>query len=130
MTNRKQPSTGFNTLLAGGLMVALIALMVDVQTRRFPSSNAADFSECAGDIQGHVTLSEEHLANVLSISERDSKDKVRAILSEPYCVLPSVEVRSGVQADREVYPLAFDEHAWLVLLFEGDEYAGYHIRTQ
>ncbi|WP_179228673.1 hypothetical protein [Leptolyngbya ohadii] len=33
-------------------------------------------------------------------------------------------------SERAVYPLAFDRQTWLVVLYEGEEYAGYQFRVQ
>jgi hypothetical protein len=129
MTARKRPNYRLNLLLAGGLLATLFGLMTEAQIRRTPKASIDVSSECASDAQSHVVLTEEHLASVLAVSERESKDKIRAILEEPYCTLPTVEIRAGVNAEREVYPLAFNDHAWLILLFEGDEYAGYRISS-
>lgn len=131
MKTRGSQTSTFNTLLAGGLMFTLFGLMVDVQNIRPKEESAVrQFEGCEGDVQANVILSREQLAEVLSVAERDAKEKIRAILAEPYCVLPSVEIRYGVQAEREVYPLDFDPKAWLVILYEGDEYAGYRISFQ
>jgi hypothetical protein len=46
-------------------------------------------------------------------------------VSEPYCKLPTLNVRAGVEAEREAYPLEFDPATTLVILYENDEYAGY-----
>ncbi|WP_430686000.1 hypothetical protein [Leptolyngbya sp. AN02str] len=80
---------------------------------------------CQEVIQSQAVLSRDQLARLLAIPERDRKENVRAIMSEPYCQLPSVEVRQGVVAEREAYPLAFDPQTWFVVLYEGEEYAGY-----
>lgn len=130
MTAPKPQVSTFNVLLAGGLMFTLLGLMMDVQGSKPKTEEVREFRGCEGDVQTEVVVSREQLAQVLTIPERDARDKVRQILAEPYCVLPSVEVRSGVKAEREVYPLAFDSKAWLVILFEGDEYAGYRISVQ
>lgn len=130
MTAPKPQVSTFNVLLAGGLMFTLLGLMMDVQVNQPQAEEVRDFLGCEGDVRAEVVLSREQLAQVLTVPERDSRDKVRQILAEPYCVLPSVEVRYGVKAEREVYPLAFDPTAWLVILFEGDEYAGYRISVQ
>lgn len=111
-------------------MFTLVALMMDVQTRQPNVTRSQSFRGCNDDIQENVALSQQQLAQILTIPERDSKDTIRDMLATPYCTLPSVEVRSGVNAEREVYPLAFSSQMWLVLLFEGDEYAGYRIMTQ
>lgn len=120
----------FNVLLAGGLIVALVGLMMDVQTRSPSPPDVKPFSSCNNDIQADVALSRQQLAHLLAIPERDSKDKIRDMVETPYCTLPTVEVRSGVNATREVYPLAFAPQTWLILLFEGNEYAGYRIAVQ
>lgn len=130
MTVYKTHVSTFNLLLAGGLIFTLIGLMIDVHTRKPHTSTNQNFAGCNENINSNIFLSQEQLAQVLMIPERDSKEKIREMLAEPYCVLPSVEVRSGIQAEREVYPLKFAPQAWLILLFEGDEYAGYRISIQ
>jgi hypothetical protein len=46
-------------------------------------------------------------------------------MNAPYCRLSELEVRAGVRAQREAYPLAFDPQTWFVVLYEGDQYTGY-----
>ena len=99
--------------------------MVDVGSVTQP---AADSPLCPPTVQSDSFLSRDTLAKLLSIPERDSKASVRQTLGEPYCTLSPLEVRAGVQADREVYPLAFDDNAWVVVLYEGEEYAGYDFK--
>ncbi len=130
MTAYKSQFSTFNALLAGGLIFTLLGLMIDVQTQTPTANSIKPFAGCDGEIQADVVLSQAQLAQILTVSERDSKEKIRAMLTIPYCVLPSVEVRSGVKAEREVYPLAFAANTWLILLFEENEYAGYRISTQ
>lgn len=81
--------------------------------------------DCQEVIQPQTTLSRETLAELLTVPERDSRERVSAILGEPYCVLPGMRVRAGTIAIREAYPLEFDPEMWLVILYEGGEYAGY-----
>ncbi|MGB3615582.1 MAG: hypothetical protein WBA10_17440 [Elainellaceae cyanobacterium] len=111
--------------LAGSSIMAGLLLMVDVGGVKQP---AAEQSVCQPAVQSEAFLSRDALAKLLSIPERDSKVAVKQALGEPYCVLSPMEVRAGVQADREVYPLAFDENAWVVVLYEGEEYAGYDFK--
>lgn len=118
--------------LAGGLL-ALVGLVVfDLpggQNARRPSEATATPREnCTRIVQAEATLSREQLAQLLTIPERDPKERVRAVVAEPYCELPSLEVRSGVEAHREAYPLAFDPTIHLVILYENDEYAGYRFK--
>lgn len=118
-------------LLAGGLMFALLGLLIDVRSM-VPLGNASNSKGevCQGNVKSEVVLSRDQLAQLLTVPERDTKARVRDILKEPYCQLPSLEVRAGVAAEREAYPLEFDPQTWLVILYEGDEYAGYRFTYQ
>lgn len=118
-------------LLAGGLMFALVGLLIDVRGM-VPLGNSSNSKGevCQGSVKSEVVLSREQLAQLLTVPERDTKARVRDILKEPYCQLPSLEVRAGVAAEREAYPLEFDPQTWLVILYEGDEYAGYRFTYQ
>jgi hypothetical protein len=118
-------------LLAGGLMFALVGLLIDVRGMVPAENSSRSESEvCQGSVRSEVELSREQLAQLLTVPERDTKARVRDILKEPYCQLPSLEVRAGVAAEREAYPLEFDPQTWLVILYEGDEYAGYRFSHQ
>jgi len=115
-------------LVAGGLVFATVGLLFDFQGMRSwlqrptPSTTT---EACETIVQANAQLSREQLAQLLTIPERDAKDRVRQMVSDPYCRLPELTVRSGVVAEREAYPLAFDPQTKLVLLYEKDEYAGY-----
>jgi hypothetical protein len=105
-------------------MLALVGMLVDLRNMLQPpqlNSNAM----CEEVVQSQSVLSRHELASLLKIPERDSKETVREIVNEPYCRLPSVEIRANVTAEREAYPLEFDPQTWFVILYEGDEYAGY-----
>ena len=121
-------------LLLVGLFLMGFALMADVRRVGSLVSNSLSVSPppeiCQGDIHPDVVLSREKLAAFLTISERDLKSRVQEILQQPYCQLPGIEVRAGVISERAVYPLAFDPQTWLVVLYEGEEYAGYQFRFQ
>lgn len=124
------PST-LKPLLAGGLVFALLGLLIDVRgtiSQEQPITNHHE--ACQGAVSSQVAISEDQLATLLTVPERGSKTRVRDILKEPYCQLPSLQVRAGVAAEREVYPLEFDSQARLVILYEGDEYAGYRLSFQ
>ena len=112
----------FKPLLVGGFVVAVLSLLLDLHG----VVKAKNHGEvCQEIVQSKATLSREQLAQLLTIPERDRKSKVQGILKTPYCKLPKLEVRAGVSAEREAYPLEFDPQTWLVILYEGDEYAGY-----
>jgi hypothetical protein len=118
-------------LLAGGLMFALVGLLIDVRGMvSLGNSNTSKGEVCQDSVQSEVVLSRAQLAQLLTVPERDTKTRVRDILKEPYCQLPSLEIRAGVAAEREAYPLEFDPQTWLVILYEGDEYAGYRFSHQ
>lgn len=123
------PQFPLKPLLAGGVMFALFGLVFDFHGMKAwvpqPSRASASGESCEAIVQADSTLSREELAQVLTIPERDTKERIRAIVSEPYCELPDLKVRAGVVAKREAYPLEFDPKTHLVILYENDEYAGY-----
>ncbi|MBD2089085.1 hypothetical protein H6F67_04355 [Microcoleus sp. FACHB-1515] len=118
---RRKPRRKGAIFLAGSSMLAAGLLFVDLHGVK-PN---APKSVCQQVIQARSVLSRDELAKLLNVRERSSKSAVQAIVSEPYCKLAPIEIRAGVRADREAYPLAFDPNTWLVVLYEGDEYAGY-----
>ncbi|MEA5466852.1 hypothetical protein [Leptothoe sp. PORK10 BA2] len=85
---------------------------------------------CQKIVQSSAVLSREQLGQILTVPERSNQQTVRDIVAEPYCQLPSIEIREGVTATREVYPLAFEPSTWLVMLYEGEEYAGFSFSFQ
>lgn len=131
-------------LLLGGLALGAIALTTDARRAgSLTHAIAASFTrspdpqairrqpdDCQAEVQEGVIISREQLAAFLTVSERDARSRVEEILQTPYCTLAQLEVRAGVQAERAVYPLAFDPQTWLVVLYEGEEYAGYQFRIQ
>lgn len=108
-------------------MLVLIAVLMDVQKTVQPSSEAAfaNSEVCQEIIQAESVLSREELSNLLAIPERESREVVREAIAEPYCYLKDIEIRAGVPAQRAAYPLEFEPQTWFVVLYEGDEYAGY-----
>ncbi len=85
---------------------------------------------CQGAVSEGVVISRQQLAEFLTISERDPRTRVEEMLKAPYCQLPNLEVRAGATAERFVYPLAFEPQTWLIVLYEGDEYAGFRFLIQ
>lgn len=126
----RSPAVGMQSLMIAGMVVGLAALLLDVR-HLLPLNALGDRpQDCQGEVNQNVVISREQLAQFLTVSERDSKAKVEQILQSPYCLLPSLDVRAGATAERAVYPLAFDRETWLVVLYEGEEYAGYQFRLQ
>ncbi|ASC71282.1 hypothetical protein XM38_022340 [Halomicronema hongdechloris C2206] len=119
---RRRSRRQAGVLLAGSSMLALAALVV-TPFDRSEQSRTADL--CQQRVQSQSVLSRDELSQLLTVAERSSKETVRQIIQEPYCVLSPVTVREGAQAEREAYPLEFDPQTWFVVLYEEGEYAGY-----
>ncbi len=130
-------------LFLGGLLIGTLALTMDAHraglvtnflTGKLTPVNTPATprqpDDCQGEVNPNVMISREQLASFLTISERDVRTRVEQVLSTPYCHLANLEIRAGVQSERTVYPLAFDPQTWLVVLYEGEEYAGYQFRIQ
>ncbi|MEM8806859.1 MAG: hypothetical protein AAGF01_12600 [Cyanobacteria bacterium P01_G01_bin.38] len=112
--------SGVLTLLSFGLGLGF----------RYQAEAAASKELCQEVVAAKAVLSRAQLGQLLTVPERAGRQAVRTIVQEPYCTMAGIEVRSGVKAEREAYPLAFDPNTWLVLLYEGDEYAGYGFSFQ
>ena len=83
---------------------------------------------CSGEVLSSAQLSREQLAKLLTVPERDSKQRIRQIVDQPYCQLEPLGVRAGVEAEREAYPLAFAPDTTFIILYEDGEYAGYDFK--
>ena len=119
---------GTKPLLFASLTMILASLLMDFNElpgNLLSSTSTRQNTNCNQVVSDTAKLSREQLAKLLTIPERDAKERVRQVVSEPYCQLPTLNVRSGVAAEREAYPLAFDPGTTLVILYENDEYAGY-----
>lgn len=114
------------SLLLTGLTLAVLALLVDVRPERVSSGVQDD--RCQTVVNNEAVLSRDELTALLSIPERETMASIRAVVDQPYCQLPDLELRVGAIARREAYPLEFDPETWLIILYEGDEYAGYDFR--
>jgi hypothetical protein len=105
-------------------MLALVGVLVDVGDL-FAAKTERSPDVCQEVVDSTAVLSREQLSELIAIPEREPKDMVRAIVQEPYCTLPDLEVRAHVTAEREAYPLEFDPKTWFIVLYEEGEYAGY-----
>lgn len=123
-----QRQIGMRLFLLGGAIAVIAGLSTDIQ-KTIAAQQTARPDNCAGAVNNQAMISRDQLATFLTISERRPKAEVQDVLQAPYCQLPGLEIRAGVPAERAVYPLAFDPRTWLVVLFEGDEYAGYQLRV-
>ena len=116
--------------LATGWGVAAIGLLLNASTYFKVDAASTDKDNCQKIVQSSAVLSRKQLGKILTVPERSNQNTVRNIVAEPYCQLPSLEIRDGITATREAYPLAFDPSTWLVMLYEGDEYAGFSFSFQ
>ncbi|MEX0272239.1 hypothetical protein AB3R30_24265 [Leptolyngbyaceae cyanobacterium UHCC 1019] len=121
-TMDRRNRSGVKYMLAGGSVLAALGLLVDPQGL-LPKTSAKD--SCQQVIRETAVLSREQLTQMLSVPERANKQAIRQVMQLPYCRLSTIQPRAGITAEREAYPLAFDPKTWLVVLYEGDEYAGY-----
>ncbi|MEL6469579.1 MAG: hypothetical protein AAFQ74_07610 [Cyanobacteria bacterium J06623_4] len=140
-SSKLSPQT-IKPLIACGLIFALAGLLFDINGIKTLLTNPAAFmgsattgkatqqlaSACTTEVSATSKLSREQLLALLAVPERDSKTRIREIVQEPYCQLSSLDIRAGVEAQREAYPLAFDPNTTLVILYENDEYAGYRFK--
>lgn len=112
-------------LLIAVFLLPLVAVLI-IDLHKGSSGRVTRRTEtCQGAVSEGVVISRQQLAEFLTISERDLRTRVEEMLKAPYCQLPNLEVRAGATAERFVYPLAFDPQTWLIVLYEGDEYAGF-----
>jgi hypothetical protein len=117
------PRATVKYMLAGGSVLLSLGLLMDF--RGLMPSSLRSQEVCQRVVRADATLSRASLAKLIAVPERAPQSAARKILSQPYCTLPALQVRAGAMAQREAYPLDFDSQAWLVVLYEGEEYAGY-----
>lgn len=116
--------------LISGIMVAFLGVLFDFRGALPTGRTSHRHEACQGAENSQVALSRAQLAQFLTVSERDNRERVLQIVGDPYCQLKNVQVRAGVTAERQVYPLAFDPQTRLIILYEGNEYAGYRFSYQ
>lgn len=114
----------------GGIVFAAIMLNVLGTSPVISSIVKSRNRQCQEVIQPNSVLSRQQLTQLIAVPERSPKAKIHEIIQEPYCLLPSLNIRAGVNAVREAYPLEFDPDTWIVVLYEGDEYAGYRFNAR
>ena len=119
-SRRQSPQVLLAGAGGGAVALALLAVVPQFQTQT-PASNDL----CQQVVEAQSVLGRDELSELLAIPERASREAVQAVIAQPYCTLAQAEVREGVMAEREAYPLAFDPQTWFVVLYEDGEYAGY-----
>ncbi|HEY9910052.1 MAG TPA: hypothetical protein V6D18_20855 [Thermosynechococcaceae cyanobacterium] len=111
-------------LTAGGALLLALSLLIDLRLPSF-GTRRSEGEACQEVVQERAKLSRSQLAKLLTISEGNKKQQIREVVKEPYCKLTDLQVRVGAIAQREAYPLEFDPQTWFIVLYEGDQYAGY-----
>ncbi|HSM81287.1 MAG TPA: hypothetical protein VLS96_06355 [Nodosilinea sp.] len=114
-------------LMAGGSMLALAALVITPKLGQSQEQAVEPFT-CIKQEQTQALLSRDQLKQLLETDLQAPRATVKEFLRQPYCVLSPGKTEAGQPAEREAYPLEFDPQTWLVVLYEGDRYAGYDFR--
>lgn len=114
-------------LMAGGSVLALAALLITPNLGSDQVQESSPFT-CVKLEQTQSLVSRDQLKTLLETDLQAPKATVQELLKQPYCVMSPGKTEAGQPADREAYPLEFDPQTWLVVLYEGDRYAGYDFR--
>lgn len=118
-------------MMAVGSVLLAFGLFTDLQSRSQVSRRHKSIGEsCQKVVHAEATLSKQQLARLLAVPEGGNKEQIREITKAPYCELGELQIRVGATAQREAYPLEFDPKTWLVILYEGEQYAGYRFAVQ
>jgi hypothetical protein len=117
-------------LLAGGVVLLSLGLTFEPIGGHIPpiangATQPAASDLCSQIVKPKAIVSQQTFADLRQIPGGKSRATIRGIVAEPYCKMPNLEVRAGITSERDVYPLESDPPRWLVLLYEGDHYAGY-----
>ncbi|MBW4579214.1 MAG: hypothetical protein KME42_06540 [Tildeniella nuda ZEHNDER 1965/U140] len=112
-------------LLAGGAVLLAVGLLLDLHSLPSFLSKKNSGEPCQEVVQSQSKLSKQQLARLLTVPEGGKKQRVQEILKDPYCKLADLQVRAGATAQREAYLLEFEPQTFLVILYEGEQYAGY-----
>lgn len=116
--------------IAGGSVLLAFGLLFDVYGLPSFGSRKSVADSCQEVVKSEAILTKKQLAQLLTISEGDQKQRIREVAQEPYCKLQSLQIRAGATAQREAYPLDFDRNTWIVILYEGEQYTGYRFAVQ
>jgi hypothetical protein len=119
--------------LIGSSAVLLVTLGLISEFKGFPALSSTGSLSLAADTrcnqvqQPQARLSDQQFLAVLNLPRGQDKTKVRTLIPAPYCTLPSVQIRQGATADRELYPLAKNSAISVVLLYEDNQYVDYQL---
>lgn len=119
-----------NQLLAG--IAGILAIGIFIEAMGLPSFGSKEVAlECQGTVRSDTTISQDNLAKLMQFKTGDAKEAVRKVLKEPYCTLPKISIRTGMQTEREAYRVATDalekstSQTYIVVSYEGEQYLGY-----
>ncbi|HEY9752337.1 MAG TPA: hypothetical protein V6C46_05270 [Coleofasciculaceae cyanobacterium] len=114
-------------LMTGGCLLLAAYLLLDTYGASFFGLWRRSAAGCQEVVQPQSTITRQQLVQLMTLPEGDTRQRVQAILKAPYCKLANIEIRKGAAAQREAYRLEFDDQVWLVVLYEGGQYAGYQV---
>lgn len=120
-----QASSRSRWIIVGVTAILAIGIGIDLYGLPLLPSRDRPTVDCQGKPTSEGRLTEQQVAQFLAIPEGVPKQQLRAVVPEPTCRLPDIQVRAGAIAQREAYQLGFEEQVWLVVLYEGDRYTGY-----
>ncbi|MFZ4640913.1 MAG: hypothetical protein ACOYMP_11015 [Nodosilinea sp.] len=114
-------------VLASGSMLAAATLWLSPHPTPVIDSQPLT-GECIKIEKIENALSRDRLKALLAVETPAPRATLQALLKDPYCVLKPTTDAQGGGTDRVAYPLEFDPHAWLVVIYQGDRYTGYDFR--
>jgi hypothetical protein len=116
--------------MAGGSVFLAVWLLLEQHGFSLFTGKKESTVPCQEVVRSEAILSQKQLAQLLTIPEGDKKQRIQEIIKEPYCKLQSLQIRAGTTAQRDAYPLEFDQNTWLVILYEGEQYTGYRFAVR
>ncbi len=109
-----------------GILALAIALYKDLPGL-FHTAAAAPDLPCKGNPQAQ-SLSPQQLKTLEKTTPGTPKSALKSGLPDAYCQLPSVVVRAGAIASREVFRINSNGSTdWGIAMYEGDRFAGFRV---
>ena len=109
-----------------GILALAIALYKDL-SGLFHTAAAAPNLPCKGNPQAQ-SLSPQQLKTLEKTTPGTPKSALKSGLPAAYCQLPSVVVRAGAIASRDVFRINSNGSTdWGIAMYEGDRFAGFRV---
>ncbi len=109
-----------------GILALAIALYKDLPGL-FHTAAAAPDLPCKGNPQAQ-SLSVQQLKTLEKTTPGTPKSALKSGLPDAYCQLPSVVVRAGAIASRDVFRINSNGSTeWGIAMYEGDRFAGFRV---